>query len=330
MTERVRWGILSTANIAAGSFLPALAEAGGEALAVGSRSSEKAEAFAKEHGINRAYGSYEAVLEAPDIDAVYIPLPNTMHLEWIERAARAKKHVFCEKPLAMTADEARRAVAATQEAGVMLVEAFVYRFHRQSRRIREWLDSGSIGDVYHTDACFHVGFPKDPSNIRLRPEVGGGALMDLGCYTLNWTLFVMGTLPSAVSATSYFTASGVDRSTVATLRFNGERTANVSSGFGIHGGQGAKVYGSLGTLEVTRPFHPRGEEARVVLHKDGRSEQLLTGEPEHPFTESVKRFQDAVLGKASLDARITPEIVEQARTVDAVRSAAQSGSWVNP
>src|SRR5690606_28886149 len=141
-SRKVRWGVLGSASIADYSFVPAVKESGGgELTAIGSRSKERAQAFAGKHGFSKAYGSYDEVLADPDVEAVYIPLPNTLHLEWIIRAAEAGKHVFCEKPLTMTADEARQAVAACERRGVLLAEAFVWRYHRQTQKLQEIVDS---------------------------------------------------------------------------------------------------------------------------------------------------------------------------------------------
>lgn len=335
-TSKVRWGILGTANIAQTAFIPAVRETvDGEIRAVGSRSLEKARAFAKAHQIPHAYESYEAVLDDPEIDAVYIPLPNTLHAEWIIAAAQAGKHIFCEKPLTMTYDEAKRAVEACKTAGVMLVEAFVYRFHRQSQRLRELLDSGAIGDVLHTDARFHYAFQGSPDNIRLRPEVGGGAFLDIGCYTLSWARFVMGEAPLAIAATLVDDeASGVDKTAVATLRFSRGRTANISAGIRMVGGQHAVIYGTEGLIQVNEPFHPSPTRdgrpgAQLLVERKGTREDHAVPSDKRPFYDALERFHRSVLTGAPLPFDTMQDALEQARLMDACRIAAQEDSWVD-
>lgn len=325
--QPVRWGILGTADINRVSFLPAMKEAGGEVVAIGSRSKEKAERFAAEWGISRAYGSYEAVLDDPDIEAVYIPLPNTMHGEWIAKAAQAGKHVFCEKPLTLTAREAEEAVAACRQAGVLLAEAFVYHYHRQTKAVRRLLESGAIGEVKHTDALMQYFFNRDPKDIRLSRELGGGALNDVGCYVLSWARLVMGGSPEAVAAVSVPDPSGVDATTTALLRFSSGRTASVTCGIRMMGGQHARVYGTNGVLEVSHPFHPRQGATLVVRRGDAVEDHSLQLE-NHSFTDAIVRFQECVRTGEPLEVP-GEELVEQARLLEACRRAAEEGGWVN-
>ena len=335
MTQ-VRWGILGTANIARQAFIPAVKDTdSGVVRAVGSRSLEKAQAYAQENGIAHAYGSYQAVLDDPEIDAVYIPLSNDLHAEWIIRSAKAGKHVFCEKPLAMNYQEVKQAVQACQEAGVLLFEAFVYRLHRQSKRIRELIDGGVIGDVLHTDARFHYVFWGEPDNIRVRPEVGGGALYDIGCYVLSWTRFVMGETPLAIAATLVEDEpTGVDKTAVATLRFSRGRTANVSAGIRMSGGQHAVVYGTKGRIEVEAPFHPspRRDEhpgSQLVIESEGQRTVESHAGDHRPFYEAVTQFQHSVLTQEPLPFPAMEDILEQARLMDVCRLAAQEDRWVD-
>ena len=335
MATKVRWGILGTANIAQSAFIPAVRQTeSGEIGAVGSRTAARARAFAHKHGIPAAYDSYAAVLDDPTIDAVYIPLPNTLHAEWIVRAAQAGKHVFCEKPLTMTYEEAKRAVTACQDAGVIMVEAFVYRFHRQTQRIRELLDAGEIGEVLHTDARFHYAFGGAPDNIRLRPEVGGGALRDVGCYVLSWARFVMGGLPESIAATSIpDEASGVDKTTIAALRFAGGRTATASSGIRMAGGQYATIFGTKGQIEVTRPFHPTPlrdgrSDAQVLLRKGGETLDVSVPSDKLPFYDAVERVQRSILAGEPLPFATMEDALDQARVMDVCRLAAREGRWV--
>ena len=182
---KLRWGILSTANIARAAVIPAIQHStNGEVLAVASRDAQKAHDFAARTGIGRSYGSYEALLAAPDIDAIYIALPNSLHCEWSIKAAEAGKHVLCEKPLALDAAECAQMEDAARRHGVVLMEAFMYGFHPQTVAVIALLREGALGELrlIHSAFTFRVG---NPANIRLQPDLGGGALMDVGCYCVN-------------------------------------------------------------------------------------------------------------------------------------------------
>ena len=247
--EPTNWGILSTARIGVTAFIPsARATPGARVQAVASRSREKAEAFAREHDIPLALGGYQALVEHPDVDAIYISLPNSLHAEWTIAAARAGKHVFCEKPLAVTAEEGRRMAAACGEAGVLLFEAFVFMHHPQSRRIREILGTGEIGALRHIDAgmAFVVD---DPANIRLIKALGGGSIYDGGVYPITFARFVAGDDPVSVMANMRFDErSGVDVAVSLILEFPGNLTATLYCGFQGRGGAHARIIGDRGRL----------------------------------------------------------------------------------
>lgn len=335
-TKRVRWGILGCADIARTALIPALRETEAGVLhAVGSRNRERAEQFAAEHGIEHAYASYDAVLEDPAVDAVYIPLPNTLHAQWIERAAAHGKHVFCEKPLTMTYEEAKSAVEACRRAGVLLVEAFVYRFHRQTAHIRKLLDDGAIGEVLHTESRFHYAYRGDMDNIRMKAETGGGALLDIGCYVVSWSRFVMGGAPRAVAAFSVADdVAPVDKTTVATLLFPGGKTAHASSGIRMFGWQHAMIYGTDGSLEVGQPFHPGAnlgadpDEAEIWLYQGGEKKRASVPITNRAFTDAINSFHRAILEGEALPFDTMSDALEQARTMDAVKQAATDGRIV--
>src|SRR6185369_13656332 len=188
----LRWGILSTADIARRKVVPGMRKAARcEVVAVGSRDGELARGFADELGIARAHDSYEALLADPDVDAVYIPLPNHLHREWTLAAARAGKHVLCEKPIALSAADAEQMVAACESAGVRLMEAFMYRLHPSWLGVRSLLAAGRIGRLQSVQSWFSY-YNDDPSNIRNIAEAGGGALLDIGCYSINLSRMLFG------------------------------------------------------------------------------------------------------------------------------------------
>ena len=231
MTDRVlRWGLLGTARINRMVIPPLRVSGGNRLLAVASREAAKAAAYAKEWGIERAHGSYEALLSDPAIDAVYIPLPNHLHAEWAIRAARAGKHVLCEKPLALTVAEVDAMETAARESGVVLAEAFMYRHHPQTLKVKELVDGGAIGAVRFVRGTFSFPLSR-PDDVRLRPEWGGGCLWDVGCYPLSFTRFLLGAEPVEVFGSQVLGPSGIDETFAGQLVFPGGVLAQVDAGF---------------------------------------------------------------------------------------------------
>ena len=218
--ESIRWGILSTANIGRQQVVPAIQAADRcEVVAVASRSLEKASAYAAELGIERAYGSYGQLLRDPEIDAVYIPLPNHMHAEWAIAAAENGKHVLCEKPIALSSEEAETMAAAAATAGVVLREAFMYRFHPSWVAARRIVEEGVIGEILAIDSWFSY-FNDDAANIRNIAEYGGGALMDIGCYSIHLSRMLTGAEPTSIKASVLRDPElGIDILTTAILEF---------------------------------------------------------------------------------------------------------------
>src|SRR5579885_709344 len=197
----VRWGVLSTAKIGLNATIPGIQKSrNGRLAAIASRDLARAEAVAAREPGAKVYGSYDALLEDPEIEAVYIPLPNALHVEWTIRAAEHGKHVLCEKPLAPTAADVRRMIDACDRAGVLLMEAFMYRFHPQIRWALEQLRQGRIGDVRLVRSAFHFDISARPQDIRLQAALAGGSLMDIGCYPLNFARAVFGGAPVGAAA----------------------------------------------------------------------------------------------------------------------------------
>ena len=223
----LRWGILSTADITA-----KLLDSGSdqEFVAVASRDEARAGAYADAHGIPRAYGSYEALLADPEIDAVYIPLPNSMHVEWSITALQAGKHVLCEKPLSRHPEDVDRAFDVAQETGRVLAEAFMWRHNPQVARMRELIDAGEIGTLRLIRAAFSFALAGDPDNIRLAADLDGGGLMDVGCYCVSGCRTVAGAEPERVYAEQVIGGRGVDVALAATLRFPGDVLAVIDCG----------------------------------------------------------------------------------------------------
>jgi predicted dehydrogenase len=268
-TEPVRWGVLGGADIAVRKVIPALqASASGQVLALASRSDERASSAAARLGIPRAYGSYEALLADSDVEAVYIPLPNHLHREWTIRAAEAGKHVLCEKPLATSADEAREMIEACAAAGVLLMEAFMYRLHPMWRRVRTLVDEGAIGELFAIQSFFSYR-NVDPTNIRNIAAFGGGAVMDIGCYPINVARWMFDAEPDDVAAAVRRDSDfGTDVLTSAVLDFAG-RQASFTCSTQIEDHQRVDLVGTAGRLVIEIPFNIPPDRATRILRVAG-------------------------------------------------------------
>lgn len=263
--DPVSWGVLSTADIGVSKVIPAMRAAELSRVdAIASRSLESARRAAEDLDIPKAFGSYEDLLADPDIEAVYIPLPNHLHLEWAKAAAAAGKHILCEKPLAMTSDQAREMVGACESAGVLLMEAFMYRLHPMWAKVRELVDSGAIGEVGSIQTVFSY-FNDDPTNIRNIPEVGGGALFDIGCYAINVARMLFGSEPTAVKGSIRRDQSlGTDVVTSALLDFGG-RHSTFTCSTQLEPDQRVDIHGDAGRLVVEIPFNiPPDRPTKVI------------------------------------------------------------------
>jgi predicted dehydrogenase len=297
----VRWGIVSTANIAVGKVIPGMRRASNaEVLAIASRKPGRAEATAAALGIPRAYGSYEALLADPDVDAVYVPLPNDLHAEWTLAAARAGKHVLCEKPLAMTADVAQAMVDGCREAGVLLMEAFMYRLHPSWVAVREVVASGRIGRLRAVDSWFSY-YNDDPDNIRNIEASGGGALFDIGCYSVNLSRMLFGAEPDDVRGIVVRDpALGVDVLTSGVLRF-GDGLATFTCSTRTETDQRVHVYGTEGRISIEIPFNvPPDRPTRVFVTAGGDAPvapatEILTFDTADPYAVETEAFGAAVL-----------------------------------
>lgn len=301
MPDAVRWGILGAANIASWQFTPAVrASRRGILAAAGARELPRAEAFAAANGVARAVQGYEAVLADPEIDAVYIGLPNALHAEWTIAAARAGKHVLCEKPWAANAAEGLAAVEACERAGVVHCEAFVYRCHPQTARLRDLIASGAIGEVRGAQGSFHFVMPPERRrvDIRMRADLAGGALMDVGCYPVSWLRLVFGAEPEAATAAAVW-ERGVDSHLTGMLHFPGGRAGTLSGSFDCPGSLEARVTGTGGEIVVSQPYHPRGPGATVTLRRNRATEEVFAdAADEPPFLAAVEHIHDRILDGA--------------------------------
>ncbi len=312
----LRWGVLSTANIT-----DKLLDSGTdqEFVAVGSRDGARAEAYAREKGIARAHDSYEALLADPDVDAIYNPLPNALHVEWSIRALEAGKHVLCEKPLSRRPDDVDRAFDVAEREGRVLAEAFMWRHHPQVARARELLDGGAIGDLRIIRA--HFAFKAaDPDDIRLQAELDGGGLMDVGCYCVSGCRTLAGAEPERAWAEMVPGGHGVDVSLAATLRFPGDVLAHLDCGLSYPGGSLLAAAGTEGSFALADPWH--GNDAVIELRRaDGSVERIDAG-PANSYALELADFEAAVLGQQPpLLGR--DDALGQARTIAALYTSAE-------
>jgi predicted dehydrogenase len=261
----LRWAILGTGNIARQFAVGVTASSRGVLTAVGSRSLEAAEEFARGYAVTHAYGRYDEALLGRDVDAVYISLPNSMHHEWTLAALRAGKHVLCEKPFAVTAAEAEEMFDAARKAGRVVMEAFMYRCHPQTAAVLDAVRDGAIGEVklIRTSFCFRT--TKVADNIRFRPDLAGGALMDVGCYCLSFSRLIAGEEPNVAEAACHLHASGVDELTAGVLRFPNNVTASFACGLTTQADNTAYVCGSEGYIEIPVPWKPPARGATYSI-----------------------------------------------------------------
>ena len=323
--QKIRWGIISTAGIAQSAFIPALRQTQrGELVAVASRDRSKADAFAQKFDIPVVFNDYASLLASDEIDAIYNPLPNSLHAEWTLAAAKAGKHVFCEKPLALTPEEAQTMVDACKEAGVLFFEAFVFLYHPQTLRLREVLDSGRIGKLIQVEAHISAnifGRPNIEQNIRLNKDLVGGALMDMGCYPITFARFAFGKEPLSVMADTYIHPKyEVDTRDALILSFSDDRQASLSCSFHSFGGQSAILFGDEGYIVVPNPYHPRPENRFTVYSGDTvETYEFNTGLM--PFAPAIEHFHDCILD--GVEPLITAE--NAAGTSAVINAAWESG-----
>lgn len=326
----LRWGILSTAKIAEAHVVPALQAAEGHTVvAVGSRDAARGTAWARANGIAASHGSYEALLADPDVEAVYNPLPNHLHVDWSIAAIEAGKHVLCEKPLGLDAADAQRLVdAAEAHPDLVVMEAFMYRFHPQWIAAREIAQSGAVGDVRSIQTFFSY-FNDDPENVRNKPDWGGGALMDIGCYPISQARWIYGAEPRRVHGiVDIDPRFGVDRMTSGTLDFGDGRTATFTVSTQLDGFQRSQIVGTEGRIEVRIPVNSPNDAATLVTVSTADGADRREYGPVDQYGEQADAFARAVRSKAPAPTPLGDAIANMA-VIDAVFASAESGEWVS-
>lgn len=293
----LRWGLLSTARINE-RLIPAIrATERAELVAVASRDLARAEAYAAERKIPRAYGSYEALLDDPEVDAVYISLPNSLHAEWTIRAAQAGKHVLCEKPLAVSVEQCDQVIAAAESSGRVIAEAVMYLYHPLLQQLREMVKEGAVGQVTLVRGAFSF-FLDRLNDVRWRPELAGGSLWDVGSYPVSFIRWVAGE-PEEVFGWQVLTSSGVDATFAGLLRYDNGVLGVMDCGFRQQFRVQAEVTGTEGTLTLERPYLMNAE-SRIVWQQGLDQEQVITSPEINPYECEVRAFTRAVLDGAPL------------------------------
>ena len=318
----LRWGLLSTARINDSVLAGLSATPAGEVVAVASRDPARSRAYARERGIARAHGSYEALLHDPDVDVVYISLPNGLHIPWTMKALEAGKHVLCEKPLSRRAAEVQEAFGLARANQRVLMEAFMYRHHPQTARLAELTAGGAVGRLRLIRASF--SFPlRDPADVRYAAELDGGALMDVGCYCVSAARMLAGEPERAYGAQT-LTDGGVDEVFTATLHCRDDVVAQLDAGFALAVRGDLEVVGDEASLFVADPWHCR--TPGIELRRDGQVEQISV-EPANSYARQAENLAAAVAGLA--DPLVgEAESLGQARTIEALYASAQSGKPV--
>jgi xylose dehydrogenase (NAD/NADP) len=294
MSGRIlRWGFLSTARINQAMIPPLWLSPRNRLEGVASRSREQAESYAREWGIPRAFGSYQAILDDPGIDVVYISVPNHLHCEWTIKAAQAGKHILCEKPLALSVEEVDAMGSAARKAGVVLAEAFMYRHHPQTLKVKELVDAGAIGKLLHIQGAYT--FPLPPEGyIRLDPSMGGGSIWDTGCYPISFARYVAGAEPLEAFGWQVVGPTGVDESFVGNLRFPGDIFLQFDSGFHTPWRPRLEIVGSKAILTLLQnPYNPGYNCGIRLIRRD--SEETIKPPDQMNYLGEVEDMADAVL-----------------------------------
>ncbi len=332
--SKIRWGVVGAAKIARTKVVPAMQRAQeGEVVALASRSLETARAAAGPLGIPRAYGSYGELLADPEVDAVYVPLPNHLHVPWSIKAAEAGKHVLCEKPIALSAEEARRLVAARDRARVLVQEAFMVRTHPQWLAVREEVRRGTLGELRALQMAFSY-FNRDPKNVRNQADIGGGALMDIGCYPVVLSRFLFEEEPVRVmAAIDRDPEFGTDRLTSGLLEFRrGQSVFTCSTQLVPY--QRMQVLGTRGRIEVQIPVNAPPDRPTAILVDDGRDVfggglQTRTFEVCDQYTLQADQFSRAIREGSPAPVPLE-DAVANMEVIDALVRSEKSGGWEAP
>jgi predicted dehydrogenase len=327
-TTKIRWGILSTAKIGRTKVIPALqSSAHNEVLAICSRDQHSARTAADELGIARAYGSYDELLADPDIDAIYNPLPNHLHVDWSIKALQAGKHILCEKPLGLNADDAQRLLdAANAHPHLKAMEAFMYRFHPRWQIAKALIDSGRIGKLLTLHSHFSYN-NRESQNIRNNVDMGGGALMDIGCYCISLSRWLFNAEPiQVIGQITPYEDYEVDCLVSGILEFD-QGSATFTASTKIEPQQFMEAYGEKGSILLPIPFNPISDsETEIHIKHDGEAE-IIEIEPGDHYREMVDAFALSIIHQQPVPTPLT-DAINNMRVIDSVFASAAEGRWV--
>lgn len=332
MTQMIKWGVLGCAGIAAKAVIPAIQSSRlGRVAAIASRDAEKASAMATRFGIEKSYGSYEDLLSDPDIDAIYNPLPNHLHVPMTIKALEHGKPVLCEKPIALNAAQASELAEAQKAANLLVAEAFMVRHHPQWKKARAMVAEGRLGDVRAIQTIFAY-YLDDPKNVRNQADIGGGGLFDVGCYAINTARFLFDAEPlRAIALMENDPVFGTDRLTSGLLAFPEGRQLAFTCSTQLSLTQKVTVLGTRGRLEIPIPFNAPADQQTVLIFDDGRDlagggRQEIVIEPVDQYREQVDAFAEAVLSGTPLETGLEDAIANM-KAIDALFRSATSGRW---
>ncbi|MCA9835412.1 MAG: Gfo/Idh/MocA family oxidoreductase [Trueperaceae bacterium] len=326
--KKIRWGIISTANIGTGKVIPAMQKCHlGEIVAIASRDDAKAKETAKQLGIPKAYGSYEDLLADGEIDAIYNPLPNHLHVPWTKKAAEAGKHVLCEKPIALSSAEAQDLLDFSRShSEVKIMEAFMYRFHPQWQKAKELVDSGAIGEL-KTIQSFFSYFLLDPSNIRNQADIGGGGLMDIGCYNISLSRFIFAAEPKRVLATIDFDPTlKTDRLATAILEFD-KGSSSFSCSTQLSPYQRVNIFGTQGRIEIEIPFNAPPDKPCKLWLQTGAGIEEMRFEITDQYTLQGDAFAEAILENKPVPTPLE-DAVANMQVIERAFASAKQNAWV--
>lgn len=326
--DNVRWGILSTAKIAVKDVIPAMKKGRySEVTAIASRDLTKAEKTAKSLSIEKAFGSYEELLAHPDIDAIYNPLPNHLHVPWSIKVLQAGKHLLCEKPLGLSSGDIQKlADAARAVPDVKIMEAFMYKHHPRWRKALEVVQEGRIGSLKTVHTHFSY-FNNNPGNIRNKPGMGGGSLMDIGCYGISGARFLFEKEPDRVFGTMEMDPElKVDRLTSGILHFeNGQGIFSCATQMMRH--QSVEIFGTEGRMDIPMPFNPSSDKPTHIYLWNEEGKQVLQFDPCNQYTLQGDNFSKAIVEEKDLPFGMDDAIANM-KVIDAVVASNRKGKWV--
>ncbi len=325
----IKWGVLSTAKIGTEKVIPAMQQGKhSKIIAIASRNIVKATSAAEKLNIPKAYGSYEELLNDPDVEAVYISLPNHLHVDWTIKCLESGKHVLCEKPLGLNFTDALRIENALKNyPDLKVMEAFMYRFHPQMEKTKKLISSGRIGRLINIQTMFSY-FNNNPDDIRNNPDIGGGGLLDIGCYCISISRYLFGSEPKRVSAFLEFDPLlKIDRLTTAILEFeNG--TSMFTCSTQMTNFQYTEIFGSGGRIRIEKPFTPPADKPANILLQQDEDINIIPTEIRNQYTEQGDQFSLSIINDTEVPTPLSDALANM-KVIDKIFESAKSGTWIN-